>query len=520
MPLRQLILIFGGSLLFLSWNAGEAEIATGWTDPVGRIGAQDEAVYAASTLRMAEQGDWVTPYFMGRYALHKPPLLYWLSASSVRSLGRSNFALRLPSLLAGALTVTIAAAWVATSAASGPMAWASGWLTAILLCSSHLFFVLSRLAMTDVLLLAALSVALFSVHHDPALTRRSSLWIFGIACGAAIMTKAAAGLLPILIVVPGYLFGKERPTLRRLGQAMFIVLAVSAPWHLAQLTIHPNWFWTEYVLHEHFMKGLSDPAQSSSESHLMFYGRRLLLLDPFLLIGATAAGIALRRKIPREIAMWIGVALGVALFFRYRNASYLLPIYPALAILVGLAVPRRWVRAVLVVAVVVVLVKIWFPQQPWGLPFSPELANPSYAALNDYAAQKRNRELIILEPDDQFYAALLPLPHLRYGYVGAAPPPGDDPLDFRYMGVTVSLEQFQNLEQERPALLSHLREYDLDSQDPIATVILLGSRQDAEDLIASHPTTDFYLPRSWVGSPPVSHRLLDATDSRVFLLGR
>ncbi len=63
--------------LSLGWRARNTGMAGEEIDPVGRISAQDEAVYAHSALRMARQGGWLTPMFLERYSLYKPPLLMW-----------------------------------------------------------------------------------------------------------------------------------------------------------------------------------------------------------------------------------------------------------------------------------------------------------------------------------------------------------------------------------------------------------------------------------------------------------
>ena len=60
----------------------------------------DEGYYAQPAQRMAEYGDWVTPYANGVRFLEKPPLLYWITALSFKIFGINEFALRLPTALA------------------------------------------------------------------------------------------------------------------------------------------------------------------------------------------------------------------------------------------------------------------------------------------------------------------------------------------------------------------------------------------------------------------------------------
>src|SRR5579883_1266545 len=99
--------VFLASLLILAWGAGVPGIATSYVDPVAHILAQDEAVYASTSLEMAAHGEWLSPKYLGRWAFYKPPLLYWLSAICVKVAGASTFALRFPSILAGAASVAL-----------------------------------------------------------------------------------------------------------------------------------------------------------------------------------------------------------------------------------------------------------------------------------------------------------------------------------------------------------------------------------------------------------------------------
>src|SRR6059036_132860 len=68
----------------------------------------DEPVYGQVAKEMAAGEGWLTPHYNGRPWFDKPPLFYWLSAASVRALGPTEFACRLPSaLLAVALVFLV-----------------------------------------------------------------------------------------------------------------------------------------------------------------------------------------------------------------------------------------------------------------------------------------------------------------------------------------------------------------------------------------------------------------------------
>ena len=195
-------------------------LAESYVDPVARISAQDEAVYASTSLQMAASGGWLTPMFLGRYAFYKPPLLYLLSGGAAKLLGA--WALRLPSLLAGALIVTVLFLW----AGRGMV----GTAAALLLISNHMFHVLARTALTDMLLALWIVLALACVARDPKLA--GSLWMAGVAAGLAIMTKGVAGILPLLMLAAVGL------PWRRLLFVCALAACVAAPWHVYRLTLH------------------------------------------------------------------------------------------------------------------------------------------------------------------------------------------------------------------------------------------------------------------------------------------
>jgi hypothetical protein len=486
------IAVFALSFLLLGWNAGEPSLATSYVDPVGKIVAQDEALYAASSQRMAERGDWMTPMFMGRLALYKPPVLYWLSGASVKLLGKSALAIRIPSILAGAVTATLI--FVMLRAAASLLAAFTG---TVLLLGSHLFFMMSRVGLTDALLMLAISVGMYALSRDPRLAATRWMVVFGIASGAAIMIKSTAGAFPMLILIAFCLVSRERPTFARLVQVALITAAVALPWHLWQLAMHPRWFWNEYIMTEQVGWGLGAKSQSTNETHAGYYLRRLWLLDPVLAIAAVAA---LFKSRPRWIVAWMAVILLGCMAFQYRNTSYLLPVYPALTYLVASAIPSRFGWVGLAVSVGLFAMKAAMPSQPWGLPYAPETMSQSHVALDAYQKLHRGNTLIIVEPDDQLYAADLDLPHVQYVYLNPEVTIDAAPLDFSYLGITLTAEQFARLPELRPAFAQRLREWNLDSEEPIATVILAPNQAAIQALIAAHPEYDFFVPE-----PPEGH---------------
>ena len=65
----------------LGFGITSAGMASGYVDPLLHAGAQDEAVYGHAAARMVRTGHWMTPIFLDRFMLNKPPLLMWAGGS-------------------------------------------------------------------------------------------------------------------------------------------------------------------------------------------------------------------------------------------------------------------------------------------------------------------------------------------------------------------------------------------------------------------------------------------------------
>lgn len=501
MAIRLKIAVFATALVLLGFNIQRVGLAEAYVDPIAHIPAQDEAVYSSTALHMAESGGWLTPVFLGRYALYKPPLLYWVAGFSVKLFGPSALALRLPSLLAGAGVALLLFTWIWRAHSLAAAASAT-----LLLITDRVFFTLARVTLTDMPLLLWIVIALYCVYRDPGLATRRSLWIFGGAVGAAIMTKGVAGFLPLMMLA-----GTGRIGFRRFMQVCGVGALIAAPWHAYQLAVHTRWFWAEYILTEHFTWALAAPSQSTQENQLFYYLKRLALLDPVLCVAALAGIPFAIRTRNRLLLAWFTVVILALIAFGYRNTSYLLLLIPALCLLAAGAL-RNWSTT----AVVALLACLKLAM----LPYQPEHPMPSVAALKSYAALGRTRDLILISPDDEFVSSTLPLRHVRYCFLNTHPDPPPLPLDFRYLGIALTVPEFNDFARLAPVFAQRLAEFGLASSQPVGTVILARSPGELVTLIAGHPESDFSVPTDLGPVQDASHIAWNETAGRFFLLAR
>ncbi len=516
--------VFIAALAWFAAGVQRSGIASQYCDPLSRIGSQDEAVYGREAIGMATGGDWLTPTYLGRYALNKPPMLQWLTAASIRLFGVSAWSLRVPSLVSAALVTALlfAFVWRAQSILAATCA-------VVLLASSHLFYVFARLTMTDMPLCLWITAAMVAIARDPAMERSATLWTFAVSTGAAVLTKGIAGALPLLALTIYFALAPSdaRPRPARMLAAAGIALAVAMPWHLYQLAVHPRWFTAEYILQQHLAVGLMAPPQYSDETHLVFYARRLFAMDPVLTLLAVAGLIVTVRKWRRNaVALaWVASVIVGLFVIRYRSNYYLLPLLPVLAALAAQvvpALPRRASALTLAVLVAITGVKVSLASSVWGIPAAVETRVPVAGALDSYCGQHRGNGLILVAVADEFYASVLPLPSLRYCLLTVPPNPKSKRpyMDFEWLGISVSVSEFEHLDQWLPTFRARLARFNLRSVAPVGTVIRAASSGDVERLIDSQPDTDFFLPdwllRQLTLAGP--RRVVQAPGAYVFLL--
>ncbi len=507
------IFIFLAAACWFSLRASRAWISSGYMDPVGHFGPQDEAVYSRVVMEMLQGHHWLTPTFLGRLAFFKPPFLFWLSAMSVQLGGGTPCFLRLPSVLAAAGVCTIAWSWVGRERGI----WAAS-LSAILILSDPYWIMLGSLNMMDAPLAFLSLAAIYVVARDPALDRRRSAWLCGILIGAAILTKSAAGLIPAAAILShSALFRPPKP--RRIAQASAAALLVAAPWFLYALLAHSRWFWNEHILTELVGNSTGATPLSTHDPNLFFYSGRLFRGDPVTAgFGLAALALALfSRRANSLVMLWLGWSCLALLLFRYHAASYLLPVVTGLALSAGFAIPdgsRIWAPAALVCAA---LSGGWFLGAGHAIQWSGTNV-PSAPALERYCEERRGNTLFILQPDDEFYSGLLPLPRVQYGIIDPGMAPARLPIDWRYLGVIVTADQFARQPEWWPIFRARLSAMGLDDRlDPRGTEILFPDAAAARTAIREHPELDFFVPREFAAEQ-TAHTVRPGTADRVFLL--
>ncbi|HJU10853.1 MAG TPA: glycosyltransferase family 39 protein [Candidatus Binataceae bacterium] len=315
------ILLIVGSLV-LTKNINEAPLID-W----------DEATYAEVAHQAVANHSYLDFTWNGQPYLKKPPILFWALAISFKSFGESEFSARLPSVIMGVGTTLLIYAMAA--AEFGPLA---GLLAGILPFGFYFFLARGgRECATDAPLIFFSTLAMFAL--DRARSHRGWAAICGIACGLAMLSKGAAGLIPLTAAIIAVLV---IPTFTSLGFAALISIvgmsvAVAAPWFLYQLVHNGPIFWTTYVKDETLLRivdHLEDKPASAGFTARTFL-TEIRYLWPITLPLAGLAHAAFRsgiwrtlRSIPplvRVWLLWFVLALGAACAVQTKLGWYILP---------------------------------------------------------------------------------------------------------------------------------------------------------------------------------------------------
>jgi 4-amino-4-deoxy-L-arabinose transferase-like glycosyltransferase len=372
-----LVLILGALLALMLPHLGAA--------PLERA----EIYFLDAARAMVDSGDWVVPRYEGEPFFDKPPLTYWLMGLAFVELGPEPGAARLVPVLA-ALGVVLATVWLGVLLFDRRTAV----FGAIVLGTTLAYLSFARVAMSDMplSLLTTLAVALGVRAFAPEPPR----WIvpaLGAVLGLGFATKGPIALLVVGLAL--LLLGvahRRRPLPVGPGRALVALLAFAVlglGWYVVV-------FWrlgaaplAHFFVRENLQRFAGD-AYDTGEGPWFYVAAYLADGVPWSLFLPLALWRLLRkgggdpegRPSARFLAGWIGLVLVPLTLSRGKLDYYLLPLYPAVSLLIGrflVAVPwrrldRTWVRGVLLLAAAAVAAAVahpprvpgeWLPG-PWG----------------------------------------------------------------------------------------------------------------------------------------------------------
>ena len=343
---------------------------------------EDEPRFAAIARTMLETGDWVVPMYNDTLAVDKPVLMHWCMAACYRLFGVSEIPARIPSALAALATalalLRAGTAWFSVRAGVvAALAWIGCLLVGIEAHAATPDAILTALTTwmtvlaTEPLLGAATTASRGTPLPRLGLGRAALIGALG---GLAVLCKGPVGFVgPLAVVLPwvtaiGWQAGRDpsasvgRQMQTAIGSGFRAVayirpviltlamLAVAAPWYVA-VGLRTNGEWPAGFFLIHNVGRFAAPMENHSGGiffHVLamlvgFYPWSCFL--PFAIVVATWR--ATRADVPAVeqrglglALLWLTVWVGAFSLAATKLPNYVLPAYPAAALVVAATAAR------------------------------------------------------------------------------------------------------------------------------------------------------------------------------------
>ncbi|AXC13260.1 Polymyxin resistance protein ArnT [Acidisarcina polymorpha] len=318
-----------------------------------------DAVQAQIARNMLTSGDWVTARLDGVPYLEKPPLLYWMIAVSYKVFGAHDWAARIPVALSA-----VGLCWATMAFGTWAFGSRAGFYAGLCISTCIGLFLFTRILLPDAMLTLTILLALWSLlraldEEEP----RPGLWAAGLAASLAVglLLKSLIGVVfPIGAAALYLLFTRQLFSLRtwrrlRPVTGVATILLIAAPWHILATLHNPPYFslsmksapgeyhgflWF-FFINEQLLRflNLRYPRDYDTVPRLYFWLFNLAWLFPWSVYLPSAFRLSYRPVDRAGKTRLLALCLigFVMVFFTFSTTQeyYSMPIYPALALLIG-----------------------------------------------------------------------------------------------------------------------------------------------------------------------------------------
>jgi 4-amino-4-deoxy-L-arabinose transferase-like glycosyltransferase len=314
----------------------------------------DEGRYSEVAREMVVSGDYVTPRLNGVAFLDKPALYYWLQASAIKLFGLTEGALRFWPGLIGVLSmlVTYMTARLLYSRRAG-------WLSAIILATSPLYYGGSHYANLDLEVAAWVADALMcfiAAMAGRAPEARTVLLLAAyVFAGLAALTKGLIGIAFPAMIIGAWILLLNRwylLTQMRLVTGLAIFLLIAAPWYVLVQQANPAFLHFFFVTQQ--VSRFLTLQDFNSKAALWFYVPVVLAgFFPWTVFLVQAFADKCRRvwqdrqghAADLYLLLWLVIVFVFFSIPRSKTVGYILPVFPVMALLVGSYVDSVWDNA-------------------------------------------------------------------------------------------------------------------------------------------------------------------------------
>lgn len=293
----------------------------------------DEPRQAIMAREMMERSEYIRPYLNGKPYLEKPPLYPWMViAASWISGTVDEFSARIPAALSatGLMVITYYLGCILADPSAGL-------LSALMLATNFQFLNSARDSVMD-MAFALFIGAVILLSYLAIIHKKPWYLVLSFLPGAlAMLTKGPAGLaVPAAIMFAYLCITKE---LRRFIIPLVVGCVLSGALGSMWFLVAGDDYWREFILRQNFVRYTS--AFDHKESLFYYFPKIFNNFLPWSIPLPFAVYGAFKKKLWLPL-VWLVITF---LFFEFsasKRAVYLLPLYPACALLCGCYIRDRW----------------------------------------------------------------------------------------------------------------------------------------------------------------------------------
>ena len=307
------------------------------------IWSPDEDEYVQVNREMVRDGHWIFPTANGRPYYIKPPLFNWLGSALALLNGKvTEYTSRLPSAMAAAIGLGLI--YLLGKRLFGHRA---ALLSALILGTTPLYIEFGRwiqINMISTVLLTA-CLELFYRGYTDERRRTAAYLLMYVPAGLGTLNMGLVNLVMPVIIISLYLIAVKdfKHILQlKIGWGMLIYLSIAAPWTILVM------LQGEHVRQSFFLSNFTRYFGEFAHARPFYY--YLTTTPPYFLPWFVylpgAFYLCFSRHTPaqrRQLLLPFVWAVGLFVFFSLSNtkrSEYLLPIFPAMALLVGYVIDR------------------------------------------------------------------------------------------------------------------------------------------------------------------------------------
>lgn len=311
----------------------------------GDLSGYDDASYAHEAKEMLRSGDVWTLSHNGMADFDKPPLFIWLLALSFKAFGVNDIAAKIPGVVFGWATIMLTFFLVKELYKNEHQESDNGeWLAPLaMLCmaTTQYFLKYASHAMTDVPFTFFFTLAIY--FYIRATKSSAFLLASGIAVGLCMMIRSPIGIFPLAVILVHLTYTRRFRLLfspYMIGCLAFAI-ALPATWYIHEYSVFGSVF-VERHLANFFAHSASAVPNPAWQVFIGYFEYAFLLAKlywpwfPFMVYGlirATGRTLKTRESIEGLLVIWFCVVVISLSLADAKVLRYILPVFPALAML-------------------------------------------------------------------------------------------------------------------------------------------------------------------------------------------